>query len=156
MESGNTQRARDFVQLDAGSEWASYVLPSILIREGRLAEAKDAVKRMPSNARYHRDLLESCLQLRPASEADRAAKDALITPPAEPDPEIWYYEGSLFAFCGKTEAALHMFKIAVGQNYCAYSNLLSDPLLAKLRADPRIDEVLTAASACQEAIRNPR
>jgi len=80
----------------------------------------------------------------------------LITPPAEPDPEIWYYEGSLFAFCGKTEAALHMFKIAVGQNYCAYSNLLSDPLLAKLRADPRIDEVLTAASACQEAIRNPR
>jgi hypothetical protein len=49
-----------------------------------------------------------------------------------------------------------MFKIAVGQNYCAYSNLLSDPLLAKLRADPRIDEVLTAASACQEAIRNPR
>ena len=156
MESGNTQRARDFVQLDAGSEWASYVLPSILIREGRLAEAKDAVKRMPPNARYRRDLLESCLQLRPASEADRTAKDALITPPAEPDPEIWYYEGSLFAFCGKTEAALHMFKIAVGQNYCAYSNLLSDPLLAKLRADPRIDEVLTAASACQEAIRNPR
>lgn len=153
MEVGDTQRARDFVQLDAGSEWAAYALPSILLREGRLLEAREAVKHMPGTPRYHRDLLEACLQLRPASDADRIAKEALTSPPAEPDPEIWYYEGSLLAFCGKPDAALHMFRIAVGQNYCAYSNLLSDPLLAKLRADPRIDEVLTAASACQEAIR---
>ena len=156
MESGDTERARDFVQLDAGSEWATYVLPSILIREGRLSEAKEAVKRMPTNPRYHRDLLESCLGLRAASDAERIAKESMTTQPAESDPEIWYYEGSLLAFCGKSDAALHMFKIAVGQNYCAYSNLLSDPLLAKLRGDPRIDEVLTAASTCQEAIRGTR
>jgi hypothetical protein len=49
-----------------------------------------------------------------------------------------------------------MFKLAIEQNYCSYSNLLSDPLLAKLRKNPRIDEVLTAASNCQEGIRSAR
>jgi serine/threonine protein kinase len=153
LDLGETSRARDFVQLDAGSEWASYVLPSILLREGKLAEAREAVKHMPTQARYHRDLLEACLGLRPSADADRIAQQALTVEPVELDPEIWYYEGAIFAFCGKTDAAIHMFHLAIGQNYCAYSNLLSDPLLGKLRRNPRIDEVLTEASGCQEAIR---
>jgi len=41
-ELGNTQRARDFVRLDAGSEWAAYVTPSILLREGNIPEAREA------------------------------------------------------------------------------------------------------------------
>jgi hypothetical protein len=45
-----------------------------------------------------------------------------------------------------------MLQSAVEQNYCAHSNLLSDPLLAKLRAEPAFSKVLTAASACQDAI----
>ncbi len=46
-----------------------------------------------------------------------------------------------------------MLESAVEQNYCAYSNLLSDPLLAKLRTETAFDKVLTAASKCQEAVR---
>jgi hypothetical protein len=46
-----------------------------------------------------------------------------------------------------------MLKTAVELNYCAHSNLLSDPLLAKLRSDPKFDEVLTASSQCQQAVR---
>ena len=56
---------------------------------------------MPTAPRYHRDLLESCLQLRPASDLDRIAHDAETSYPADPDPETWYYEGALFAYCGK-------------------------------------------------------
>ncbi len=153
MELGNPQRATDYVRLDAGSEWAAYILPSVLLREGKLAEAREAVKHMPTNPRYHRDLLEACLGLRPASELDRMAHEAETTQPVEPDPEIWYYQGALFGYCGKKQAALHMLQSAVQQNYCAHSNLLSDPLLAKLRADPEFDKVLTTASQCQEAIR---
>src|SRR5271167_2753755 len=66
MQLGQTRRAMDFVNLDAGSEWAAFVTPSILLREGKVAEAREAVKHMPSAPRYHRDLLEACLQLRPA------------------------------------------------------------------------------------------
>src|SRR5580700_5659315 len=76
MEMGNPERAADFVRLDAGSEWAAYATPSILLHEGKIPEAREAVKRMPSAARYHRDLLESCLQLRPAADLDRMAHDA--------------------------------------------------------------------------------
>ncbi len=153
MELGKTERAADFVRLDAGSEWAAYVMPSILLREGKVAEAREAVQRMPSTARYHRDLLESCLQLRPAADLDRMAHDAETSLPTEPDAETWYYQGSLLAYCGKKQAALHLLQSAVEQNYCAHDNLLYDPLLAKLRTDPAFDKVLTAAGKCQEVVR---
>jgi hypothetical protein len=81
------------------------------------------------------------------------AQEAEASLPAEPDPETWYYQGTIFAFCGKKQAALHLLQSAVGQNYCAHENLLSDPLLAKLRTDPAFDKVLTQAGTCQEAVR---
>ncbi len=152
MELGKMDRAADFIRLDAGSEWAAYMTPSLLLREGKIAEAREAVKRMPTAPRYHRDLLEACLQLRPATDLDRMAQEAETSLPAEPDAETWYYQGSLFAFCGKKQAALHLLQSAVEQNYCAHSNLLSDPLLAKLRTDTAFDKVLTAAGSCQEAV----
>ena len=37
MELGKFDRACDFIQLDAGSEWANYVTPSLLLREGRVS-----------------------------------------------------------------------------------------------------------------------
>jgi eukaryotic-like serine/threonine-protein kinase len=153
MELGKTERAADFIRLDAGSEWAAYIMPSLLLREGKPSEAREAVKLMPTTPRYHRDLLESCLQLRPASDLDRIAREAETTLPTEPDPETWYYQGALFGYCGKKPAALHLLQSAVEQNYCAYSNLLSDPLLATLRAEPAFNRVLTAASKCQDAVR---
>jgi len=156
MELGQTERAMDFARLDASSEYAAYITPSILLREGKLAEARESVKQMPTNPRYHRDLLEACLGLRPAAELDRMAHEAETTLPAGTDAEPWYYQGSIFAFCGKKEAALHLLKTAVEQNYCAYSALLSDPLLAKLRSSKEFDQVLTAAHECQESVRNPQ
>ena len=155
-ELGKTDRAMDFVRLDAGSEWAAYAAPSILLREGKIAEAREAVRHMPSTPRYHRDLLEACLQLRPGSELDRIAHEDETNLPSDPDPELWYYQGAILAFCGKKQAALHMLESAVEQNYCAYSGLLSDPLLAKLRTETAFDKVLTAASACQQAVRAPQ
>jgi len=152
MELGNTGRAMDFVRLDQGSEWAAYILPSVLLREGKVSEAREAVKHMPTAPRYHRDLWEACLGLKPPSELDRLAQDAATSQPTESDPEIWYYQGALYGYCGKKDAALHLLSSAVEQNYCAHSNLLSDPLLVKLRADPGFDKVLTASSNCQQAI----
>jgi len=152
-ELGKPERAAEFVRLDAGSEWAAYAMPSILLREGKVQEAREAVKQMPTTPRYHKDLLEACLQLRPAADLDRIAQEDETNLPTDPDPETWYYQGAILAYCGKKQAALHMLQSAVGQNYCAYSNLLLDPLLAKIRTDTGFDKVLTAAGACQEAVR---
>jgi TolB-like protein len=156
MELGQTQRARDFVNLDAGSEWAAYVMPSIQMREGKLAEARESVKKVSSNPRYHRNLMEACLGMRPAAEVDKITADEEAIVLAEPDPEPWYYEGAIMAFCGKQDRALHMLKAAVEQNYCAYSALLADPLLAGMRSNKDFDAVLTAAHQCQESVRNPQ
>src|ERR1700686_1033240 len=153
MEMGKPERAADFVRLDAGRDWAAYAMPSIFLREGKIPEAREAVKRIPTTPRYHRDLLESCLQLRPAADLDRIAHEAETNLPTEPDPETWYYQGALFAYCGKKQAALHLLQSAIGQNYCSYENLLSDPLLAKLRTDTGFDNLLSSARACQEAVR---
>jgi len=152
MELRNTTRARDYVNLDQGSEWAAYVYPSILLREGKLQEARDAIKKMPTAPRYHRDLLEACTGMRPPAEADKLAQQAMTSQPAEPDPEIWYYQGAIFAYCGKKDAAMRMFRLATGQNYCGYSNLLSDPLVSSLQSQKEFDKVLTAASECQQAL----
>src|SRR4029077_4941342 len=89
----------------------------------------------------------------PPADLDQLAHDAETSLATEPNPETWYYQGSLFAYCGKKQAALHLLQSAVKQNYCAYENLLSDPLLAKLRTDVAFDKVLTAAHACQERVR---
>ena len=152
MELGNTERAYEFIQLDAGSEWANYATASLLLREGKLTETREAVKRMPSTPHYHRDLMEACLGLRPRSELHRLAHEAETSGPSDPDPEMSYYQGAIFAYCGKKDAALHMLKAAIEQNYCAYSNLLSDPLLRGLHSDRQFDELLTAAHACQQAV----
>ena len=156
MELGRTQRAMDFIRLDAGSEWAAFATPSVLLREGKLAEARESVKKMPAAAHYHRDLLEACLGMRPASEVDRIVRETETSVLAEPDPEPWYEQGTIMAFCGKPDIALHMMSAAVEQNYCSYSALLSDPLLAKMRSSKEFDAVLTAAHQCQESVRNPK
>jgi serine/threonine protein kinase len=152
MELSRFDRAMDFIRLDAGSEWAAYVTPSLLLRQGKTAEAREAVKRMPTSPHYHRDLLEACLGLRPPAELDRMAHEAETAQPSDPDPELAYYQGSIFASCGKKQAALHLLKTAVELNYCAYSNLLSDPLLKTLHSERQFDEVLTAAHDCQQAM----
>jgi hypothetical protein len=127
-------------------------MPSLLLRSGKLAEAREAVKRMSSAPHYHKDLLQACL-LGPASELDKIAHEDEVGQPTDPDPELSYYQASILAYCGKKEAALHMLQTAVETNYCSYSNMLSDPLWAKLRSDPKFDEVLTAAHQCQQAVK---
>jgi serine/threonine protein kinase/Tfp pilus assembly protein PilF len=151
MEKGDTKRAADFINLDAGSEWANYMKPSLLLREGKIDEAREAVTHMPTAPRYHRDLLEACLGLRPLSEADEMAHVVETTPPAAPDAELLYYQGALFADCGKREAAMRMLQGAIDQNYCAYGQLEFDPLLRKLRYTPGWDKLLKSAKECQQA-----
>ena len=151
FELGETKQAMDFAHLDSGSEWAEWTLPAILIREGKTAEAREAVKKMPATPAYHRDLLEACLGLRP--DLDKIARDTETSVLTESDPEQWYLEGSIMAYCGKKESALHIINAAVVQNYCAYSALLEDPLLANLRSSAEFDKILTAAHQCQQSVR---
>jgi hypothetical protein len=96
--------------------------------------------------------MEACLQPQPPANIDKIVQQTEASTLAEADPEEWYHQGSLLAYCGKKDAAFHMLGMAIQQNYCSYSNLLSDPLVRNLHSDRKFDEVLTAAHNCQTAI----
>jgi hypothetical protein len=105
---------------------------------------------------YHRDLLAACTQAQRPADMDRIVREAESSAMIEPDPEAWYHVGALMAYCGQKDAALRLLKAAVQQNYCSYSALLADPLLKDLRKDTAFNQVLTAASACQDALKEVR
>jgi hypothetical protein len=95
----------------------------------------------------------ACTQAQRPADIDRIVREEESSVMTEPDPEAWYHVGDLLAYCGQKDAALRLLKAAVQQNYCAYSALLEDPLLKSLRKETAFDEVLTAASTCQESVK---
>jgi len=156
LEMGKTDRAMDFVHLDAGSEWEAWVTPYIYLAEGNLTEAHKAAKSMGKGASYHRELMEACTASPRPADLAKIVKDNEVSVSAEPDAEAWYHVGALMAACGQSEPALRLLKAAVQQNYCAYGALLDDPLLKDLRKQTAFNEVLTSASTCQALLKENR
>jgi tetratricopeptide (TPR) repeat protein len=156
LELGQTDRAMDFIHLDAGSEWAAWATPYVYLAAGNLAQAREAAKNMPKAQFYHKELMVACTQAQRPADMERIVRENESSVMIEPDPEAWYRVGSLMAYCGQKDAALRLLKAAVQQNYCAYSALLGDPTLKELRKDPAFNQVLTAASTCQETLKEGR
>jgi eukaryotic-like serine/threonine-protein kinase len=153
VEMGKTDRGMDFVRLDAGSEWAAWVTAYIYLAEGNMPAARDAAKNMAKAPSYHRDLMEACTAVQRPPDFAKIVRDNESSVVIEGDAEGWYHVGALMATCGQNEPALRLLKAAVQQNYCAYSALLDDPLLKNLRKEAAFNEVLTAASNCQAAVK---
>ncbi len=156
LEMGKTDRATDFVQLDAGSEWAAWVTPHVRLEEGNMAEAHAAAKNVGKAATYHRELLEACTAPQRPADLAKIVRETESSVMMEPDPELWYHQAAVMAACGQNEPALRLLKAAVQQNYCAYSALLEDPLLKNLRKETAFNEVLTASSNCQAVFKEGR
>jgi len=156
LEMGKTDRAMDFVHLDAGSEWAAWVTPYVYLAAGNVTQARESAKNMAKSPSYHRELMAACTASQRPADMDRIVRDEQASAMMEPDPEAWYHVGALMAYCGQKDAALRLLKAAVQQNYCAYSALLEDPLLKELRKDTAFNQVLTAGSACQAALKEGR
>jgi serine/threonine protein kinase len=152
VESGKTERAMDFVHLDAGSEWAAWVTPYVYLAEDKASEARESVRNMGKASTYHRELMAACVAQQRPSDLDKIVRETESSVMTEPDPEAWYHVGALMAYCGQNDPALRLLKAAVQQNYCAHSALLDDPLLKGLRKETAFSDVLTAASSCQKTI----
>jgi len=156
LEMGKTDRAMDFVHLDAGSEWAAWVTPYVYLAEGNLAEARTSAKNISKATTYHRDLMEACTAAQRPPDLAKIVRENEASVMMELDAEAWYHEGALMAACGQNEPALRLLKAAVQQNYCAYSALLDDPLLKDLRKETAFNEVLTAGANCQAVLKEGR
>jgi TolB-like protein len=141
---GNFQRAREYLALDAGSDYSKRNEVEILLRQGRKTEALEVAHLAESSGMR---LVEACLRGRPESEIETRSKDARSF--AVSDPEMRYAVADYQAFCGRNEAALALLRQAVQGRYCPYTAMDSDPLLAPLRDTAEFREIRSAAVDCQ-------
>src|SRR5581483_7808028 len=146
LELGKTDKALQYLRLDAGSEFFNDLLPGVLLRDGKLGEAKLAAQKMSNNPVWHRSLLQACLSHSDVASAVKQDESALR---GERDPEVKYYQASILAFCDQHELAITLLRSAIAQNYCASSALQADPLLVKLRRFPEFYELQSLANQCQ-------
>jgi eukaryotic-like serine/threonine-protein kinase len=149
-EVGRIDRAMDFVRLDANSEWGRAHMPAILLREGKIDEAEESIKNVPDLPIWFKPVLSHCLQngaVVPEQNIDGKMQAALL---AIRDPELLYYQGSILAFCGNHDLAVRMIATAIQHNYCSYSALELDPLLASLRGTAEFHRLHDAATKCQQ------
>jgi tetratricopeptide (TPR) repeat protein len=147
MQLDQHQRAMEFVRLDAGSEWAARSTAEILLRQGKLPEARQSVQN--TSLKGFRDFLQACGEPSKTHALDKIEHEWEAAVLAGTDVEGCYITGALLAYCGQNDAALRLLKSSIEKNYCAYTALQTDPLLVKLRGTPEFSGLLSAAKQCQ-------
>ncbi len=152
FEGGKGERAMDFLNLDAGSEYANAIKVTVLMREGKTIEAQRAVQPMTENPLWMRGFLQVCLNKAPAAEVHRAAEAAEKELMAVHNSALKYYEGAVLASCGEKQIAFEFLHTAVRGGYCSHDALLEDPLLAGVRGDAEFGAIVQEATACQAAV----
>ena len=150
FEAGRMSLAKQYLNKDSGSEWTNAVMVSVLMREGRMEEARQAAQRMTANPTWMRGFLQACLNKAPATEVHRLAELAQNELLPETDPELKYYQGALLAACGEKEIAYRFLAKAVGEKYCAYQALQADRLLSGVQTDTEFRQILQGAETCQK------
>ncbi|MGA9529383.1 MAG: protein kinase [Terriglobales bacterium] len=153
-EMGNTERAIDFLRLDAGSDFFNRNIPQLLLSEGRQTEAHEAILRLPQSGARER-FLAVCSALpaptqSPSAELNEIARESEPGMLSNPDPENRYLAAAEMAYCGQREAAVRLMKSAIDGRYCSYAGLQKNPLLASLRGAPEYAQLLAAAKQCQD------
>jgi eukaryotic-like serine/threonine-protein kinase len=146
-EMGNYARGMDFLQLDIGSRWVTGNLVRHFIRTGDLAQAREVAETLDDGSRPI--LIKACLNHAPPAEVEAIVKERAPAILANPDAEQRYSAGPIYAFCGQKDIALGLLKSGIVGNYCAYTDLQTDPLLATLRGTREFGEILSAAKKCQ-------
>ncbi len=145
LEHGDYDRAREFFNLDADTDWNHALTIDVLLREGKEQEALQ-VRRPQIGAWTSYDMLLACAAHQPVAEIAALAKR--IEP--DDDPESNYFAASHLAYCGQTAAALDLLKRTVKANYCAYPAMNTDPMFASIRTQPEYSEIRAAGKACQD------
>jgi hypothetical protein len=149
-EQGKSARAMEYLNHDAGSEWSNAVRVSVLMRQGKTMEARQAAEQMTKNPAWMRGLVQACLNKAPATEIHQLAESARNQLATEQDPEFKYSQGTVMAACGEKQLAFAFLREAVAGNYCAREALEADPLLAGARQDAEFRRIVQQADDCQK------
>ena len=144
---GNYARALDFLQLDAGSAWASDNLIRHDLRDGKSAEAKEVAEKFAALPGFQ--FMRACLENRSSANLPALAREEAAQQLADRDPEPRYVIAADLLFCGQKDIAVQQIRSAIAGHYCAYAGLQNDSVWAKLRGTPEFVELLSSAKRCQ-------
>jgi DNA-binding winged helix-turn-helix (wHTH) protein/TolB-like protein len=144
-------RAREFLQFQSGTDYQVGGEVEVLIREGKFDAALQNVRLLPLTTFYGRQMIEPCL-LHRAPTAEESVKIQKIGSETmeNDDPFPKYGLAAWYSFCHKPELAFTALRRAITQNYCAYPQMETDPLLATIRGRPEFAELRASGIACQQ------
>src|SRR5215471_2727542 len=150
LSIGQYDRARDFLNLDAGSEWSTNVEAMVLLREGKKTQALDRLRRLPDSSFFHTRAIEACyLTPRPPGAEklfEQAQKDLF----AYRDPEPKYGQASILNPCLGNDFTARLVKSAIDGGFCSYDFLQLDTAMAEFRKSPQYPAVLSQAKQCRD------
>jgi hypothetical protein len=147
---GQFDRARDFLRLDAGSEWSNNVEVFILLRQGKTNEALERLRQLPDSSFFHTRATEACYSTPRPSGSEQLLEQTAKEIFAYRDPEPRYSRATLFNKCLGNDFTARLVKSAIEGRFCAYDFLQLDPLMAAFRKSPEYPAVLAQAKQCRD------
>ena len=148
--SGRLDRAMDFVNLDAGSEWSNNAEMNILLRRGKTSEAVAKLHQLPNSPFFHTRAEEACYtQPRPA-DFEQLMEQMQKQIYGFRDPEPKYSNSAIYNSCLGNAFTAKLMKTAIEGGYCSYDYLQTDPLLAEFRKSAEYPATLAAAKRCRD------
>ncbi|HEX4380896.1 MAG TPA: hypothetical protein VH022_12715, partial [Candidatus Acidoferrum sp.] len=146
-------RAKQFLDLDSGSEWSNNVSAIFFIRTGKNKEAVAKFHQLPDSPFFRTRAVEACYSdPRPANYQelmDKVKKEV----PAMGDPEPRYSQALTFNHCLGNDFSIPLIKSAIKDGFCSYELLRRDAEIenfANLRKSPEFPAVLAEAKACRD------
>jgi TolB-like protein/tetratricopeptide (TPR) repeat protein/predicted Ser/Thr protein kinase len=146
-------RARQFIQLDAGSQWSHILAMTVLLHEGNWDEIEKQTR--PDDRDFWR-LLVSYRKGASKQKLEREYEPLRAAEVGRLDGENPYFYAEIAAAVGLDRGALEMLRIAVDRHYCSYPALDSDPLFARFRGNPEFQQIRQAGIQCQQSFVNWR
>jgi TolB-like protein len=144
---GKYDRAREYFHLVSGTEYEKSGQVEILLREGKEQEVLKNLKSLPKTDDLQ--MLEPCLQHPPPPNGGVGAQKIRSHVMEDYDPGPKYSLATVDSFCGRPEFAFRELRRAIEQEYCAYPQMETDPLLTNIRAMPEFAEIRSLGIACQ-------
>jgi TolB-like protein len=130
------------------SEFTSFLLGHILLREGKVEEALPKLKILPAGSNY--EVVRTCWPNSSTPECAAIVAQSEAEFMHLPDPDAWYFGAALFAWLGQKDAAIHLFEADSQRNFCVYPAVDHDHMFDKIRQSPEFQAARQAGIACKQ------
>ena len=147
--TGQFEKARDFLKLDAGSEWSNNVEIFILLRQGKTSEAVERLRKMPESSFFHVRALQACYETPQPPGSQQILEQFEKEIFAYRDPEPKFTQAGIYNPCLGNTFTARLMKSAIEGGFCGYDSLQLDPILTAFRKAPEYPAVLAPAKECQ-------